>query len=35
VVIGRSASGEGRVKWVQAREVKKAMDWQEVLAAMA
>lgn len=32
VVIGRSAGGLGRVKWVQAREIGKGMNWAEVLA---
>jgi peroxiredoxin len=35
VVIGKSADGKGRVKWVQAREPKNAMKWDEVLAAMS
>lgn len=32
VVIGQNATGKGRVKWVQAREPGKAMDWDEVVA---
>jgi hypothetical protein len=32
VVIGRSADGKGQVKFVQAREPGKAMDWQAVVA---
>lgn len=32
VVIGQSADGKGRVKFVQAREPGKAMDWESVLA---
>jgi peroxiredoxin len=35
VVIGKSADGRGRVKWVQAREPGTAMKWDEVLAALA
>lgn len=35
VVIGKSASGEGRVKWIQTREPSKAMTWDEVLAHVA
>jgi peroxiredoxin len=35
VVIAQSPAGEGRVKWVQAREPGKAMDWNEVLASLA
>jgi peroxiredoxin len=35
VVIGRSESGRGTVKWAQAREIPKAMDWNQVLAAIA
>lgn len=31
VVIGKSADGKGKVKWVQAREPSKAMDWNAVL----
>jgi len=32
VVIGKSADGKGRVKWLQAREPGQAMDWEKVLA---
>lgn len=32
VVIGKSASGAGKVTWVQAREPGKAMAWDEVLS---
>lgn len=32
VVIGHSADGKGKVKFVQAREPGKAMNWNEVLA---
>jgi peroxiredoxin len=35
VVIGASADGRGRVKWVQGREPGKAMEWAEVLEAIA
>jgi peroxiredoxin len=35
VVIGQDASGQGKVKWIQAREPGKAMDWDEVLAHIA
>ncbi len=35
VVIGKSADGRGRVKWVQAREPGKAMQWDEVAAWLA
>lgn len=34
VVIGQDASGEGRVKWVQSREPGKAMNFEEVIAAL-
>jgi hypothetical protein len=34
VVVGKAADGKGRVKWVQAREPKTAMNWSEVLAAV-
>ncbi len=34
VVIGQSDSGQSTVKWVQAREPGKAMNWDEVLAAI-
>jgi peroxiredoxin (alkyl hydroperoxide reductase subunit C) len=32
VVIGRSADGKGRVKFVETREPGKAMKWEDVLA---
>ena len=35
VVISKSATGKGKVKWAQAREIPKAMDWNQVLAAIA
>lgn len=35
VVIGKSADGIGKVKWVQAREPGKAMNWEEVLTWLA
>lgn len=35
VVIGKSADGIGKVKWVQAREPGKAMNWKEVLTWLA
>lgn len=35
VVIGKSADGKGRVKWVQARQPGDAMKWDEVLATLA
>jgi peroxiredoxin len=35
VVIAKAPDGRGRVKWAQAREPKSAMEWSEVLAAMA
>lgn len=35
VVIGKDASGRGKVKWVQAREIPKAMNFDEVLGAIA
>lgn len=34
VVIGQDDSGHGRVKWVQAREPGKAMNFDEVLASL-
>ena len=34
VVIGKDPSGQGRVKWVQAREPGKAMDFEEVMATV-
>lgn len=35
VVIGKSADGRGKVKWVQAREPGRAMNWEDVLAWLA
>lgn len=35
VVIAKSTDGKGRVKWVQAREPGKAMNWEEVVAWLA
>ena len=35
VFIGKSSDGRGKVKWVQAREPGKAMNWEEVLAWLA
>ncbi|MBX3365475.1 MAG: redoxin domain-containing protein [Phycisphaeraceae bacterium] len=35
VVVGKSPDGIGRVKWVQAREPGQAMNFDEVIAAMA
>ncbi len=35
VVIGKSADGKGKVKWVQARQPGDAMKWDEVLATLA
>jgi peroxiredoxin len=35
VVIGESADGMGKVKWVQAREPGKLMNWEEVVAWLA
>lgn len=35
VVIGKDPSGRGTVKWAQAREIPKAMNLDEVLAAVA
>lgn len=32
VVIGKAADGKGKVKFVQAREPSKAMNWNDVLA---
>ena len=34
VVIGKDASGQGKVKWIQSREPGKAMSFDEVLAHM-
>lgn len=35
IVIGKSADGHGKVKWAEAREPGKAMDWETVLAKLA
>lgn len=35
VVIGKSADGKGKVKWVQGREPGKAMNWEDVVAWLA
>ncbi|MBS0191896.1 MAG: redoxin domain-containing protein [Phycisphaerales bacterium] len=35
VVISQSADGKGKVKWIQAREPGKAMNFEEVLAWLA
>lgn len=35
VVIGKSADGKGKVKWIQARPLKEGMKPEEVLAAIA
>lgn len=35
VVIGKSADGKGKVKWVQARQPGDAMKWDDVLATLA
>jgi len=35
VIIGKSADGIGKVKWVQSREPGKAMNWEEVLTWLA
>ncbi len=35
VVIGQSDDGQGTVKWVQAREIKDAMDLNEVIAQIS
>lgn len=32
VIVGKSADGAGKVKWVQTREPSKAMAWDEVIA---
>ena len=34
VVIGKDPSGQGKVKWVEAREPSRAMDFDEVLASI-
>lgn len=35
VVVGKSADGKGKVKWVQARQPGNAMDWETVLGQIA
>jgi peroxiredoxin len=35
VVVGKSADGKGRVKWVQARQPGNAMDWNSIVAQIA
>lgn len=35
VVIARGPGGQSRVKWVQAREMGRGMNWDEVLAHLA
>ncbi len=35
VIVGKAADGVGKVKWVQAREPGKAMNWEEVLTWLA
>jgi peroxiredoxin len=35
VIVGKSADGMGKVKWSQGREIPKAMDWNQVLGAIA
>lgn len=35
VIIGQSPDGRLRVKWAQQREIKAAMKWDEVMAAVA
>lgn len=35
VVVGKAEDGKGKVKWVQAREPGKAMNWEEVLTWLA
>lgn len=35
VVIGRSETGQGKVKWVQMRQPSNGMKWDEVLAAIS
>jgi hypothetical protein len=35
VIIGESETGRGKVKWAQKRDVPKAMDWNQVIAAIA
>ena len=35
VIVGQSADGKLKVKWAQQREIKAAMKWDEVLAAVS
>jgi peroxiredoxin len=35
VIIGQSGDGKLKVKWAQQREIKSAMKWDEVMAAVA
>lgn len=35
IIIGKDASGNGKVKWAQARELKDAMKAEDVLAAIS
>jgi peroxiredoxin len=35
VVVGQSADGKGKVKWVQARQPGDAMKWGDVMATLA
>ena len=35
IVIGKSADGRGKVKWVQTRQPSAAMKWDEVLATIS
>jgi len=35
VVIGKSADGSGKVKWVQARQPGSAMNWDEIISVIS
>lgn len=35
IVVAKSADGKGKVKWAQAREIKNAMNLDEVIAAIS
>lgn len=35
IIIGKSADGHGKVKWVQARQPGSAMDWNEIIRLIA
>lgn len=35
VIVAKSTDGKLKVKWAQSREIPKAMDWNQVLAAIA